>query len=91
MTDPKNQTKTKPAGPTRSVHRPEDTTREDHYQPMQMHLSAKQSAKTKSSTHLCITIRWSVPPPSYLSVTSGGGAAARQPACPVGGFGGGSC
>jgi hypothetical protein len=43
--------------------------------------------KTKSSTHLCITIRWGAAPPSYLSVASGGAGAA-----PVGVPGGGvSC
>ena len=32
-------------------------------------------SKTKSSTHLGITIRWGAAPPSYLPVAIGGGAA----------------
>ena len=36
-----------------------------------MHLSAMPPGKSDLSTHLGITIRWSVPTLSYFSVTSG--------------------
>jgi hypothetical protein len=73
MTQPRSQPETRQAVPTRHLTITEDTTLEGHHQPMKTHLSAKQPAKPKSSTHLCITIRWGAPPTSYLTVTSGDG------------------
>jgi hypothetical protein len=44
------------------------------------------SLRTKNlDTHLCITIEWSCPPPSYLTVTSGGGDAVPAAAGRAGG------
>ena len=92
---PRNQPEASPAVPSRSLTRPEDPKREGHYQPMQMHLSAKPPGKSKMSTHLCITIRWGAPPPSYLPVTIGGGrqrsADRRGAAVRQRGAGGGLC
>jgi hypothetical protein len=77
MTHPKNQTRATPAAPNQSRARPEDSTGEGHDQPMQKHLSAKPPVKSKSNTHLCITIRWWAAPPRYLPVAVGGAAVDR--------------
>jgi hypothetical protein len=71
MTHTKSQRTTRPTNP--SLTGPGDPTREGHYQPMQMHLSAKPPVKSNFSTHLGITIRWGGPPPCYLPVAGGGG------------------
>jgi len=45
-------------------------------------------SKTKSSTHLCITIRWGAVPPRYLPVAIGGAddrATGREAAAAAGG------
>ena len=76
MTHTQNQTTTRPEAPTRSTIRAADTIRERHYQPMQIHLSATQPAKSNLSTHLGITIRWGAAPSCYLSVAIGGAGAA---------------
>jgi hypothetical protein len=78
---------TGPTVQTRSPYRAEDTTRKGHHQEMQTHLSAKPPAKSKSSTHPCITIRWWAPPPSYLPVANRAGRPAdvRSVAAGVGG------
>ena len=91
MTDPKSQPKTKTTTDNQSLDGPEDNTRMRNDQLSKMHLSAEQPAKSKFSTHLGITIRWGAPPPSYLSVTSGGGAAGYGLAPPVVRVGSGSC
>ncbi len=102
MTHPKNQTKARPAAPNQRRAKPENTTSEGHYQPMQKHLSAKPPANPKSSTHLGITIRWWAAPPGYLRVAAGGavvifhadggagGRAAVRPT-PAGRGGGATC
>jgi hypothetical protein len=74
MTDPKCQPNP-PTAQNQSLCRTEDTTREGHYQPVQMRLSVKPPAKSKSSTHLGITIRWWATPPRYLAVADGAATA----------------
>jgi hypothetical protein len=63
--DAKKPTRSSPEGPTAR---------------QSQHLSEDPTSKTKSSTHLGITIRWSVPRLSYLPVATGGGVAR----CPAG-------
>lgn len=91
MTKPKSQLQPKPTATSQIPNRPQDDVREGHYQPMQMHLSAKPPAKSKFSTHLGITIRWGAPPPGYLPVASGGGAASARGSAALVGLRGGSC
>jgi hypothetical protein len=77
MTHTQNPTTTRPAPLTRSPIRAADTIRERHYQPMQIHPSATQPAKSDLSTHLGITIRWWAPPTSYLPVANDSAATVR--------------
>ena len=74
--------KSKP--PIPSSHEPSTATQSED-------LSEAPKTKTKSSTHLCITIRWGVAPPSYLSVANGGAGAAQSPVPVAGRVGGASC
>ena len=69
---------------TQSLPDSQQTTLKDQYQPMSKDLSAKPTTKTKSSTHLGITISWKFQPPGYLSVTTVVEGAARRHLDPAG-------
>ena len=68
MNNPKS---TIPATSKQHSNRPEQTERQAT---TSQHPADSHRTKEVRS-HLCITIRWGGPPPSYLAVTNGGGDA----------------